>query len=810
MFNVGVGFDLTAYSTVAKQGVGSIALLDSDFIKVSQPMIVGKDSNHRPSFVLDKIRSTSSGPIVSVSGGETVLGPGPVDQWISGYEVLPGDQEGSKRSGKADPYHPRPEKLTTGDVERYFYKLRPNYDNVKDVTVVTDKGVKNDGTGDQTAAINKLLAEAQRNEVFYFPAGIYQVKGTVKVPAGSVIVGSSWSQIQGTGSYFEDANNPKVMVQVGVPGEIGLVEISDMLFTVKGPTAGCILMQWNIRELAQGSASMWDSHFRVGGAEGSGLQTGECPAKASSVNEKCQAASMMLHMTKDSSGYFDNVWAWVADHDLDNPANAEAYETDDGIPRNVATQVSVYSARGILIESRGPTWFYGSSSEHSQMYQYQVRGAKDIFFGHMQTETPYYQPNPTANSPYLAGAFHSDPTFLECKDDDKLCQTSWALRIIDSRDIVVYGGGFYSFFKDNELGCTDNEDCQKALVQTSFSQGVWLYNIFTKGNQEVITPAAAGHLKPIKFDDKTRNGYTSEVAAWLPLALEGADWGDEDTSAGSDRDPSGDGDMDDTPFCDFEQEFDSLEAIAEADDLDPMCRALLALPFLIDKLDRIYDNYTEINAGYDDTFKYYEKYFRYVTNQAISNCTKFNNDLFRCKNYEYDWKDDCQKLAEDVAFDSQYQITWDCKDKPKYEDDLDKLYAVNNTWLEYGETNYNQGCHNPGGAIDWGCEKINQTYLGWPQLKDHIDVPDPKDVIEKAGPKFQVVKDKLYATYADMLMSQWGGSYEDALDVFGVPVGVLEQAVQSMKDDKQIGEKIHDQEVKAQVINILSKSPPPE
>jgi len=43
-----------------------------------------------------------------------------------------------------------------------------------------------------------------------------------------------------------------------------------------------------------------------------------------------------------------------------------------------ANQVSVYTARGLLIESQGPCWFYGSGSEHSTLYQYQLYKAKDV------------------------------------------------------------------------------------------------------------------------------------------------------------------------------------------------------------------------------------------------------------------------------------------------------------------------------------------------------------------------------------------------------------------------------------------------
>jgi glucan 1,3-beta-glucosidase len=97
---------------------------------------------------------------------------------------------------------------------------------------------------------------------------------------------------------------------------------------------------------------MWDAHFRVGGAKGSDLQSADCPT-LSGVNKDCMAAFMLLHVTASGNGYFENVWAWVADHDLDDDRNAYATEGLDGVPRNVLTQVSIYAARGVLIESSG-------------------------------------------------------------------------------------------------------------------------------------------------------------------------------------------------------------------------------------------------------------------------------------------------------------------------------------------------------------------------------------------------------------------------------------------------------------------------
>jgi hypothetical protein len=47
------------------------------------------------------------------------------------------------------------------------------------------------------------------------------------------------------------------MIKVGAEGEVGNVEMQDLLFTTKGPTAGAILVQWNIKASSNGAAALW-------------------------------------------------------------------------------------------------------------------------------------------------------------------------------------------------------------------------------------------------------------------------------------------------------------------------------------------------------------------------------------------------------------------------------------------------------------------------------------------------------------------------------------------------------------------------
>ena len=132
------------------------------------------------------------------------------------------------------------------------------------------------------------------DQIFVFPAGIYAIDDTITIPPGSRIVGVLWPQLMAVGSKFDNVNDPHVFIRVGEAGQTGLVEISDVIITGKGPLRGAIYMEWNMKELEgqQGSAAMWEVLFRIGGAlgmkslhvdisnvdVGTDLQLSQCPS----------------------------------------------------------------------------------------------------------------------------------------------------------------------------------------------------------------------------------------------------------------------------------------------------------------------------------------------------------------------------------------------------------------------------------------------------------------------------------------------------------------------------------------------------
>ncbi|GME48353.1 hypothetical protein CDV56_101071 [Neofusicoccum parvum] len=379
-----------------------------------------------------------------------------------------------------------------------FTRRRPKYYDEPTSRIIDVKalGARGDGKTDDTAVLNSILSgAANTSSIVYFPFGVYIIKDTLKVPVGSRIIGQAWSQIMASGPNFEDELHPRVAVKVGNDGDVGIIEIQDMMFTVSGATAGAVLVEWNVHESSQGSVGLWDSHFRVGGAIGSGLQREQCPKLTGKVNTGCKAASMLLHMTPKSTGYLENVWVWVADHDLDVVSQ---------------DQIDVYSARGVLIESQ-LAWLWGTASEHNVFYQYQLSGAKNILMGMIQTESPYFQPTPNAPQPFRTGLFPNDPTFADCTEDPAMCAVSWAVRIIDSSTVYILGSGLYSWFSDYSQDCLKTEDCQARGFEIEESFDLWVYNLCTKAMVEMVSPLGA---VPTYARDNV-NGFLSSILAWL-------------------------------------------------------------------------------------------------------------------------------------------------------------------------------------------------------------------------------------------------------------------------------------------------------
>jgi len=209
--------------------------------------------NGTPNIVLDNLELSGVEAAVKDEEGNVILGAaGKIDLWASGRRY--DGYNGVSTTGAVTA--PKRSSTLLDDSGKLFYRPRPQYElfTVDQFMIATDDGCSNDGTGDNTVAVNNFLQAAKNaGKIAYFPAGIYRVGGTVTIPTGSRVQGSSWSQIQGAGMYFSDIRKPQVVVKVGNRGDVGTMEIVDMMFNVQGATAGAIVLEWNVHESSQGS-----------------------------------------------------------------------------------------------------------------------------------------------------------------------------------------------------------------------------------------------------------------------------------------------------------------------------------------------------------------------------------------------------------------------------------------------------------------------------------------------------------------------------------------------------------------------------
>lgn len=257
--NAKVGFDVKTGSNSddQDQGAGGVAIMDgviSDtpiFYRNSQPT-----TNLQGSIVLNNIKLTNVQSVVAILNGETILkgseGETMVDTWVQG-NIYVGRQSRGYHKGGTWSVPKDPSLLENG---RMFGKGRPTYADydISQIVSVKDEGARGDGRADDTfalqavfdkvsprALISQLISDWTGRKfadckIIFFDAGTYLVTDTLKIPAGVRVFGEAWAVIAGTGSKFDDIQNPRVIVQVGDPGSEGVAEIGGVIFSTRGPS----------------------------------------------------------------------------------------------------------------------------------------------------------------------------------------------------------------------------------------------------------------------------------------------------------------------------------------------------------------------------------------------------------------------------------------------------------------------------------------------------------------------------------------------------------------------------------------------
>ncbi|GLI79232.1 glucan endo-1,3-alpha-glucosidase agn1 [Penicillium ochrochloron] len=289
---------------------------------------------------------------------------------------------------------------------------------------------------------------------------------------------------------------------------------------------------------------------------------------------------------------------------------------------------------------------------------------------------------------------------------------------------------------------------------------------------------------------------------------------------------------DDYQLCDYSLTYDSLEELSSAAaDMRTDCVGFYTLQVLIKMLDTAYDNYTNVNNGYDEMFTYYVDYMNDLVPQILDTSLMFVGDggnpdgtesvgaapvwgegmnYFDCA--FSDGNDyPCGEANNRTDSDNDFAPNGDATRLTLTDPDgwSAKLTdeGIDSSYVEFGD--YTRTQYYP--SIR-GMREYNYKFNNFPIKNESMVVPNPKDIVSQAIPNMPDLRNQMKATLLDIMLGQWiNGSTSNAAEAYSSPVFMLMQGVDGMAQAKQIGEdekKLQDQEAEAKkrdfILTIIS------
>lgn len=332
-----------------------------------------------------------------------------------------------------------------------------------------------------------------------------------------------------------------------------------------------------------------------------------------------------------------------------------------------------------------------------------------------------------------------------------------------------------------------------------------------------------GPLKASRIDwIKSLNfGGSSDWAIDLQKHSKHDDGGDD-----SDDDDDDDG-LDDeyggtNITCSAEHNPGSLNNLADiSDSLDPWCVNFYALDILYSELLNSLSLFQNNSQDYDDKYDWYVKWTKEQIQPRLDEFMELGDgeglkyfDCYWAYTGHAETKDSCLGMPHIWEMTAGWTIRYDLVDEQGFFDGLAAKTGIDQSWVVFGEKDWDYICADPAdirpGAGNVPCRKIYRKELNYPQKAsdDDINIANPKDLILASMSNITALRTSLFASYASVGLSFYGNGPDDdsAIDAvvgYGMPVLQLNQAISSMSDIKEIGEKAKEEAKKHLILEIL-------
>ncbi|KAI8265318.1 Mutanase [Colletotrichum sp. SAR 10_98] len=191
------------------------------------------------------------------------------------------------------------------------------------------------------------------------------------------------------------------------------------------------------------------------------------------------------------------------------------------------------------------------------------------------------------------------------------------------------------------------------------------------------------------------------------------------------------------------------------------------------------------------------------------------NRYFTC-HYRLDGKDQSQQCTPPKSSWGRQYAAWELRYELTDQDGFYKAIAadlgIEKDWVKFGLDKSIKQCEESGssaGDIKTGtgtrpCRTYTQKREGFPMQSDNVEVPNPKEMIQSALPGVDSLSTVVASTYFGMATESHTADEEDILTAVSMPVYMLQSAVESMKEIKNIGAEVQKREQEHLILMVLS------
>ncbi|PQE24790.1 alpha-13-glucanase mutanase protein [Rutstroemia sp. NJR-2017a BVV2] len=273
-------------------------------------------------------------------------------------------------------------------------------------------------------------------------------------------------------------------------------------------------------------------------------------------------------------------------------------------------------------------------------------------------------------------------------------------------------------------------------------------------------------------------------------------------------------DGDDDPPCDLDLTFTDLGALAdETNNFPTYCAYIYMLDILYNNVTAELAEYNDANAGYDSLFGYYTTYIKDEVPGILDSFMGWSykdqfdtsapgQEYFECAHYDRDKKVNTTVTCPPFVGGDNDDYYWTLINSTGFYADLQQNYGISPDWVILEDKDWDSCVSDD--PISVPCSRHYETWHGYPQPAKKITVTNPKDLFTAAGPAMNDLPNKIVATRMDMTLGQWGGSGDDVVQAFAMPVAMISQAIQAMKQVKVLGKKEEDAEKKKIILLVLT------